>query len=143
MLNVLNNLLGVVVGLAGTGFLTLMGFLWRKRSAARRWALILPLLQEAKRFNNLCKHELGFAVFDGTSTPKEIVDVFDFAQASELVLASDGYTTPQSTLEESEKLLAAAIERDPLRLEHPPGTKVASPDNISFDDRTYVRVRIS
>ena len=104
--------------------------------------LILPLLREQWRFRNLSDHEFGFAVLDGTQTPDAMVDIIDFSQATELVLATDGYDTPCATLDESEQVLATALVSDPLHLS-PPGTKGVTPGNVSFDDRTYVRVRVA
>ena len=42
MLDILADLQSVAVGLLGTGLLTLLGFIWRKRSAGRRWGLTKP-----------------------------------------------------------------------------------------------------
>ena len=104
--------------------------------------MILPLLIESKQWRNRDDSLYGFATIDGRGTPMPMVDIFDIPSGSEIILASDGYVSPQSTLEESERMLQGLLARDPLRLESPPGTKGILPGRASFDDRTYVRVRL-
>lgn len=104
---------------------------------------VLDWLRGARIVRNRSNTRLGFAVLDGTSTPDDMTDKFDLAGVGELVLATDGYLSPRSTLEESEKVLKETNARDPLRIEDPPGTKGIAPSNISFDDRAYVRVRLN
>lgn len=104
--------------------------------------MILPLLRAASKWRNQSDLEFGFGAFDGRDIPAEFIDVFEIPSGSDVVLASDGYDNPQPTLAESEKLLAESIQRDPLRLGPPPGTKGVHVDNCSFDDRTYVRVKL-
>ena len=104
--------------------------------------MILPLLRAASKWRNQSDPEFGFGAFDGSDVPAEFIDVFEIPSGSDVVLASDGYDDPQPTLAESEKLLAESIKRDPLRLGPPPGTKGVHVDNCSFDDRTYVRIKL-
>ena len=104
--------------------------------------MILPLLRAASKWRNQSDPDFGFGAFDGSDIPAEFIDVFEIPSGSDVVLASDGYDDPQPTLAESEKLLAESIKRDPLRLGPPPGTKGVHVDNCSFDDRTYVRIKL-
>lgn len=103
--------------------------------------MILPLLRESASWRNRADSEYGFGCLDGGTTPCELIDVFTIAEGSEVVIATDGYTDPRSTLRESEKALAESLRSDPLRIGPPPGTKGVLGGHISFDDRTYVRVR--
>lgn len=104
--------------------------------------MILPLLRAANKWRNQSDSEYGFGAFDGRDIPIEFINVFEIPSGSDVVLASDGYDNPQPTLAESEKQLAESIKCDPLRLGPPPGTKGVHVDNCSFDDRTYVRVKL-
>lgn len=104
--------------------------------------MILPLLREARQWRNRPDAPYGFAAIDGVETPAAMIDVFDIPPRSEVVLATDGYVSPQPDLDASERALAESIRRDPLRLGPPPGTKGVRPGHISFDDRTYLRMRL-
>lgn len=104
--------------------------------------MILPLLREARQWRNRPDAPYGFAAIDGVETPAAMIDVFDIPPRSEVVLATDGYVSPQPDLAASERALAESIHRDPLRLGPPPGTKGVRPGHISFDDRTYLRMRL-
>ncbi len=104
--------------------------------------MILPLLRSARQWRNVAESPYGFAAFDGHGTPAAMIEVFEAPPGSEVILASDGYPSPERSLEQSEAALAASIERDPLRIADPPGTKAVRPGHLSFDDRTYVRLRL-
>jgi len=104
--------------------------------------LILPLLRAARQWRNVPGSAYGFAAFDGNGTPDSLVEVFEASAGSEVILATDGYPNPARTLEESENALAETIRSDPLRIADPAGTKAVRPGHCSFDDRTYVRLRL-
>ena len=104
--------------------------------------MILPLLQASQSWRNQADSAYGFASLDGGTTPDALIDVFDIPRNAEVIMATDGYLDPRSTLRESEEVLVRLIEADPLRIGSPPGTKGVLPGNASFDDRTYVRVTI-
>lgn len=104
--------------------------------------MILPLLREARQWRNRPDAPYGFAAIDGVETPAGMVDVFDIPPHSEVALATDGYDSPQPTLAASERVLAESIRRDPLRLGPPAATKGVRPGHVSFDDRTYLRMRL-
>lgn len=62
---------------------------------------------------------------------------------AEIVLASDGYPFLRSTLEESEAALRQQLARDPFCIDSFVATKGVMAGNHSFDDRAYVRFRLS
>ncbi len=103
--------------------------------------MILPLLRAATAWRNQSGSNYGFASLNGGVTPPEMIDVFEIPAGAEVVIATDGYCDPRPTLRRSEEVLARSIAADPLRIGPPPGTKAVLPSNISFDDRTYVRVK--
>ena len=102
--------------------------------------MILPLLRESGQWRNREDDVYGFAAIDGDGTPSSMIEVFDIPPDSEVILATDGYPSPQPTLADSERMLAASLRRDPLRLGPPAATKGVKPGHVSFDDRTYLRV---
>ena len=104
--------------------------------------MILPLLRAAAAWRNVADTDLGFPALDGTATPVSMIDVFDVPAGAHVILATDGYLDVRPSLEQAEEALARRIESDPLRLGPPPGTKGVLPGCMSFDDRTYVRVRV-
>ena len=104
--------------------------------------MILPLLRESRQWRNREDSPYGFAVLDGHGTPASLIDVFEVPPNSEVVLATDGYPCPQPTLAASEKKLAKSLRTDPLQIGPPPGTKGIQPNHKSFDDRTYIRLRL-
>lgn len=105
--------------------------------------VILPVLKEQGRLANR-PGPYGYGVLDGTPVPADFVEVIPFDdQVEEIVLASDGFLSPAATLTTAEAELQAAIAQDPLRIGMNPGTKGVKPGAVSFDDRTYVRLRRS
>ncbi|MGW1158859.1 GNAT family N-acetyltransferase [Streptomyces sp. NPDC002519] len=106
-------------------------------------AVILPVLKEQGRLANR-PGPFGYGVLDGTPVPARFVEVIPFDGAvEEIVLATDGFLSPAVTLTAAEDELREAIGQDPLRIGVNPGTKGIKPGAASFDDRTYVRVRLS
>ncbi len=103
--------------------------------------MILPLLRAASTWRNVTASDLGFAAFDGTATPESMIDVYEVPASAEVVLASDGYFDVRPSLDETEEILAAAVQADPLRIGSPPSTKGVRLGYESYDDRTYVRIR--
>ena len=96
---------------------------------------IQPAIDAGRRLWNRSAGRLGAGRIDGTSTPDELIDVIEVAGAAEVVLATDGYIAPRSTLDESERLLAERIAVDPLMIDDPPQTKGVAPGASSFDGR--------
>ena len=104
--------------------------------------MILPLLRAARQWRNVAGSTYGFAAIDGCGTPDSLIEVFDAPRGSEVILATDGYPAAGRTLEQSEAALAVTVRSDPLRIADPPGTKAVQPGHFSFDDRTYVRLKL-
>ena len=101
--------------------------------------VIIPRMIETMRMQNIT-----YSVIDGFTIPPQHVRTItlDF-QPWELVLATDGYPFLCSTLEESEESLEHQRKYDPLNIgPHFQATKGFHPDFNSFDDRTYIRLRI-
>lgn len=82
-----------------------------------------------------------YAVIDGTTVYMPGVRVVPAAHS--VVLASDGYPVLLPTLCESEAALARQIERDPQNVSEFIATKGIVEGNCSFDDRAYIRLRLS
>lgn len=99
---------------------------------------ILPLLRRQLMFANQ-DSPWGYDVLDGFAIHPEHVAVHPVQPGAQVVLASDGYPKLQESLAESEDILHALIEKDPLCIWENPGTKGLVKGNVSFDDRTYVR----
>lgn len=103
--------------------------------------MVLPLLRAYRCWRNKGDSVWGFGVLDGSGTPEGLVDVFDVPEGCEVVLASDGYLDPGWCLEVSERRVRELVARDPLGID-PPRTKGVLSGHESFDDRTFVRVRV-
>lgn len=100
--------------------------------------MILPFLKLQSLFIG-CNSEYSYSVVDGTHLIYN-PDIIPIPQGSELILATDGYPDLKSTLAESEAALAEILKSDPLCYRLHPSTKGLSKDNISFDDRTFLRI---
>lgn len=97
---------------------------------------ILPQLMASCAMQNV-----SYAVIDGFSIPVEHVRVVSgIAKGTDIVIASDGYPCLKPTLEESEQALARLIEADPLCISLHKATKGLMRGNLSFDDRSYIRL---
>jgi glycerophosphoryl diester phosphodiesterase len=107
-------------------------------------AFITPLLKRDRLFQNNPAHpEYESWVMDGFLDPALGVVVTDIQELTEyLVLASDGYPEVFSTLDETEKRLAEILARDPLLFREFKSTKGFQKGQISFDDRSYLRLRL-
>jgi len=86
----------------------------------------------------------GFAAIDGRPVPPSLIVVHDVpGEVGDLVLASDGYPEVHPTLAESEARLAELLAEDPHCVGALRGTKGVTAGQVSFDDRAYLRLRIS
>ena len=85
----------------------------------------------------------GFAALDGRPVPPALIVVHDVpARVGELVLASDGYPEIRPTLAETEARLAELLAEDPHCVGALRGTKGVMAGQVSFDDRSYLRLRL-
>jgi hypothetical protein len=113
----------------------------RDDDSGRRY--ILPFIVEGMRFQNDGTSADGYSVVDGFPIPLNKVRVIDVpASTEEVVLASDGYLKLFPTLEESEHYLYDYLASDPLLVNTHPCTKCFLKGQKSFDDRTYLRIKI-
>lgn len=99
---------------------------------------IIPRMIETMREQNV-----SYSVIDGFNIPRQHVRVIplDF-HPWEIVLASDGYPQLCPTLAESEAALQHQRATDPLNVGEFQATKAFHPDNLSFDDRAYIRLKV-
>lgn len=105
--------------------------------------LILPFLKLQRLFENRMGY-YGYLTFNNESIDRNVLSskvvVVEVPEKSEVILASDGYPCLMSTLAESEKELARLIEVDPFCYKKNISTKGIRKGNISYDDRTYIRL---
>lgn len=107
--------------------------------------LIRPLLQRQRDFqNSTVPSEFNYWVIDGFPvSPAGIrVETVDFSRTAEIILATDGYPKLHPTLEQSESFLQEVIHMDPLLIDRFKGTKGVALGQVSFDDRSYLRIRL-
>ncbi|MCR5512989.1 MAG: hypothetical protein K6F43_05435 [Prevotella sp.] len=100
--------------------------------------VIIPRMLETMRQQNVT-----YSVIDGFPIDRLHVRIIplDF-RPWEIVLASDGYPVLCSTLEESEQQLEKQRAEDPLNIGNFQATKAFHPDFNSFDDRSYIRLKV-
>lgn len=85
---------------------------------------------------------LGYPMLDGHGICEEMLVVHEVPPGHPLVLCSDGYPVVCETREESERALRTILEEDPLLMRLYPSTKGWDPSNESYDDRTWVSMRM-
>ncbi|XVU29910.1 hypothetical protein ACQPZJ_23320 [Actinoplanes sp. CA-054009] len=86
----------------------------------------------------------GYAGVDGRPVPRELVVVHPVPDdVEELVIASDGYPVIGETLAAAEAELARLLREDPWCVGELAGTKAVAPGQVSFDDRAYLRLRLT
>jgi hypothetical protein len=102
------------------------------------------LMQKQPSFQNIKgDYRYSYTVIDGFfSSYDEILHEKLPATPIEVVLASDGYPRIFPTLAESEAALEQQLANDPLMVETHCATKPLLPGNVSFDDRSFLRLRI-
>ena len=101
--------------------------------------VMIPRMVESMKQQNIT-----YSVIDGFPIARRAIKVIplDF-RPWDIVLASDGYPTLCPTLEESEQKLKEQREKDPLNIGPDfQATKAFHPDYNSFDDRSYLRLKI-
>lgn len=114
----------------------------QKQDVGREY--IFPLLQKQSLFQNATSpSQFNFAVLDGFFTDPHMIKLVSVPpHVHELILASDGYPELMPTLEESEQLLKQLLVDDPLFFRTYKSAKGLQAGNYSFDDRTYIRIRL-
>lgn len=106
--------------------------------------MVVPLIVDCCAFQNSKECDaLSFSVVDGFDINLAKVRIIDIdSSTKEIVLASDGYPKLLPTLAESESELKKQLEVDPLCINRFKSTKGLINGNISFDDRSYLRIKI-
>ncbi|MBS9718492.1 hypothetical protein ACFFUT_09115 [Pseudohalocynthiibacter aestuariivivens] len=106
--------------------------------------LVLPLLRNQSVFmNKATDSPFSFGAINGAFVPKihrETVVLPN--EPCDVVLCSDGYPKTLATLEASERYLEKILQEDPLCISKFFATKGMKIGSRSFDDRTYIRVRV-
>ena len=112
------------------------------RDAGRE--MVVPLIVDCCAFQNSKECDaLSFSVVDGFDINLAKVRIIDIdSSTKEIVLASDGYPKLLPTLAKSEFELKEQLEVDPLCINRFKSTKGLVNGNISFDDRSYLRIKI-
>lgn len=94
-------------------------------------------------FQNTSDNLFGYSCIDGFYLPGPMYKVYDIPDGvTEVVLASDGYPVLKGTLAETEAELHKLLESDPLCYKKNLSVKGVLPGNVSYDDRSYVRIAI-
>lgn len=106
--------------------------------------IIQPHITQQVRYQNtLQSSPFAYGMLDGEPLPPQYIRVIPIPkEADELILASDGYPVLCPTLHESEQRLAQLLNEDPLCIGPLLGTKGLKPGYRSYDDRTYLRLKI-
>jgi glycerophosphoryl diester phosphodiesterase len=106
--------------------------------------LVFPILQNEALLRNVdAPDPFYFGAIDGQHVPDRYIGVYPVkADARQLSLASDGYPKLLGSFESSERYLAKLIETDPLMIRAHKATKGVPPGGRSFDDRSYLQVRL-
>ncbi|GAA2152264.1 hypothetical protein GCM10009844_35440 [Nocardioides koreensis] len=87
-------------------------------------------------------HELGYGAITGTPVPDRFLEVDALDGSGVLVLTSDGYPEIVGDREASDRRLTELLGSDPLCIGALLGTKAPAPGAASYDDRTWVSLRV-
>jgi glycerophosphoryl diester phosphodiesterase len=103
--------------------------------------MILELLKLQTKLQNTSRNsEFAYYIVDGFDwDPALGLRVVPLNHGGEIVLASDGYPRLFPSLAETEDFLADLLREDPLCYKQYRSTKGRYGDNVSFDDRCYIR----
>jgi hypothetical protein len=106
---------------------------------------VIPFIDRQQVFQNI-EEDVNFAFttidgfFKDTSSIKKI-PISD--NSGDIVIASDGYPKIFSTLDETENYLEEIIKKDPLCFREFKAVKGVTDNNVSYDDRSYVRFSLT
>lgn len=94
--------------------------------------------------NKTYNSKYDYAVIDGFNEPnKNLIKCIDVpSNIKEIVFTSDGYRKPFNSLKESEEYLQHIKEVDPLCYKEFPYERGFYANQVSYDDRAYVRFEI-
>ena len=99
---------------------------------------IMHLLKNQHIFAN-GTGKYSYPLLDGGSFDTSRILSTPVSEGDTVILATDGYPKLFDTLRESESYLAYVIENDPMCYKIHISTKGIEKDNVSFDDRAYVK----
>ena len=85
----------------------------------------------------------GYTVIDGFAAIKKGIKVLSVREEAEVILASDGYTQLADNMNDTEICLQKTLEENPLLIEPEKSTKGLMAGARSFDDRSYLRFKIT
>lgn len=104
---------------------------------------ILPFLIDQYTFqNNRLSEKFSYGVIDGFQINDKSIKRIKVTD-KEVILATDGYPYIYETLDQSENELAQLLEKDPLCYNIHKSTKGIQGEQLSFDDRAYLRIEIN
>ena len=103
-------------------------------------SMLRHLLTLQRRLANDENHPLGYGVVNDGHLPDKFVRITKIeTDATEIVLATDGYPVLMRTLGLSEAQLSRLLTVDPLCIGENAGPKGVGTGQISYDDRAYIR----
>ncbi len=85
--------------------------------------------------------EFGYPVLNGMCINKKMLQTYKIKEGDTIILATDGYPNICKSLAESEKVLKDILQEDPMCFQKYKSTKGIKKGNISFDDRTYCKIK--
>lgn len=104
-----------------------------------RAAITEELLAHSTEYVNNPNND-GFPALGSGEIVADYIDVYSVENGESVVLASDGYPVLAETLIQSENQLEKIIKNDPLLIYQYKSTKGIAPGNVSYDDRSYIRL---
>jgi glycerophosphoryl diester phosphodiesterase len=103
---------------------------------------ILPLLKKQSLLQNMVgSSDYSYSVIDGFNINLRDIKRIEVNSES-IILATDGYPKLFDNLYESEAYLNNVLKEDPLLFRLYKSTKGLQIGNVSFDDRTYLKIEL-
>ena len=105
---------------------------------------LIPILsQQVYLQNELGIGPFAYSVINGFPIRKEDIRIIQLSEdQTTICLSSDGYPKIKKTLEKSEKYLNKIINKEPLLFTNYKTTKRVINNQISFDDRSYIKFSV-
>jgi hypothetical protein len=106
---------------------------------------IQPLLAlQYRLLNRDDDSPLSYGSINSQHVPDRFLEVTTVpVGTTQVVLHSDGYPTTETDLRSAEAQLGERLSRDPEMFEAPGAQKGLTAGNLSFDDRSYLRVLLA
>ncbi|MGH1362185.1 MAG: PP2C family serine/threonine-protein phosphatase [Calditrichia bacterium] len=113
----------------------------REKDSGRRF--ILPLLKKMSMFSNRKVEPYGYPVINGLPVLEQDIHIRNVPKKTKsIILASDGYPALKKSLKKAEAHLQKLLARDPLLFRDLKSTKGVIKGNLSFDDRSWIKIRL-